>query len=95
MALSGLHLFDLLIFFLCLRQSCWKVGIVAVDDSDIRRYAYSIWPVVSFLPWFRRFDGDLVVIAMINRMMANHSCLRSHLGRIGDNRQYEKIDHVY
>jgi hypothetical protein len=20
-------------------------------------YAYSTWPVVSFMPWFRRFDG--------------------------------------
>jgi hypothetical protein len=44
------------------------------------RYAYSIWPVVSFLPWFKRFDGDRVIISMINRLMANHSCLKSHLG---------------
>jgi hypothetical protein len=33
------------------------------------RYAYSIWPVVSFMPWFRRFDIDRVVIFIINRMM--------------------------
>jgi hypothetical protein len=26
----------------------------------MERYAYSIWPVVSFMPWFRRFDGDRV-----------------------------------
>jgi hypothetical protein len=26
------------------------------------KYAYSIWPVVSFLPWFSRFDGDLVIL---------------------------------
>jgi hypothetical protein len=45
--------------------------------------AYSIWPVVSFKPWFRRFDGDQVIISMINRMMATHACLRSHLGRSG------------
>jgi hypothetical protein len=48
------------------------------------RYAYSIWPVVSFMPWLRRFDGDRDIISMINRMMANHSCLRSHLGRINN-----------
>jgi hypothetical protein len=47
------------------------------------RYAYSIWPVVSFMPWFRRFDGDRVVISMINSVLAIHSCLRGHLGWIG------------
>jgi hypothetical protein len=48
--------------------------------------------------WFKRFDGERVVIAMINRMMANHSCLRSHLGRIGIVENpvcvYETTDHV-
>jgi hypothetical protein len=66
------------------------------------RYAYSIWPVVSFIPWFRRFDCNRVIISMINRMMANHACLRSHLGRIGIvkslmcvcSRDYETVDHV-
>jgi hypothetical protein len=57
-------------------QSCW-------DSSDMGRYAYSIWPVVSFMPWFRYFDGDQVIISMMNMMIANHLCLRSHLGRIG------------
>jgi hypothetical protein len=57
----------------------WQSG---WDGSDMRKYAYSIWPVVSFMPWFRRFDGDRVTISMINRMMANHSCLRSHLIRM-------------
>jgi hypothetical protein len=66
------------------------------------RYAYFIWPVVSIMPWFRRFDGDRVIISMINRMMPNHSCLRSHLGRISIvesplcvcSRDYEAVDHV-
>jgi hypothetical protein len=53
------------------------------DGSDMGRYAYSIWPVVSFMPWLRRFVGNRVIISMINRMMANHLCLRSHLVRIG------------
>jgi hypothetical protein len=65
------------------------------------RYAYSIWPVVSFMPWFRRFDGDRVIISMINGMMENH-CLRSHLGRIGIvespmcvcSRDYATMDHA-
>jgi hypothetical protein len=68
----------------------------------VGRYAYSIWPVVSIMPWIRRFDGDRVIISMINRMMANQSCLRSHLGRIsiGEgpmcvcSRDYEIVDHV-
>jgi hypothetical protein len=65
-------------------------------------YAYFIWPVVSFMPWFRRFDSDRVIISMINRIMANFSCLRSHLGRISIvenpmcvcSRDYETVDHV-
>jgi hypothetical protein len=57
-------------------QSSW-------DGSDMGRYAYSFWPVVSFMAWFRRVDGNRVIIFMINRMMANHSCLRSHLRLIG------------
>jgi hypothetical protein len=58
---------------------CWQSG---WDGGDMGRYAYSIWPVVLFMPWFRRFDSDRVIITMINRMMANHSCLRNHLGQI-------------
>jgi hypothetical protein len=57
----------------------WQCG---WDGRDMG-YAYFIWPLVSFMPWFRRFDGNRVIISIINRMMANHSCLRGHLGRIG------------
>jgi hypothetical protein len=50
------------------------------------RYTYSILPAVTSM----------------NRMMPNHSCLRSHLGRINNVenlmcvrlRDYETIDHV-
>jgi hypothetical protein len=55
----------------------WQSG---YPSQDMGRYAYSIWPVVSFMPWFGRFDGDRGIISMINRI---HLCLRSHLGRIG------------
>jgi hypothetical protein len=47
---------------------CWQSG---WDGSDTGRYIYSIWPVVSFLSM--HFDGDRVIISMINMMMANHS----------------------
>jgi hypothetical protein len=33
----------------------WQSG---WDGSDMGRYTCSIWPVVSFLLWFKRFDGD-------------------------------------
>jgi hypothetical protein len=33
----------------------WQSG---WDGNDMGKYAYSIWPVVSFMPWVRRFDGD-------------------------------------
>jgi hypothetical protein len=77
----------------------WQSG---WDSSDMGRYAYSIRPVVSFIPWFRRFDGNQVIISMINGMMANHSCFRSHLGRIGIlkspicvcSQDYERVDYV-
>jgi hypothetical protein len=73
-----------------------------VYNSDMGRYAFSIWPVVSFTPWFRCFDGDRVIISMMNRMMANLTCLRGHLGRSGIlespicvcSRDYETVDHV-
>jgi 5-bromo-4-chloroindolyl phosphate hydrolysis protein len=65
------------------------------------RYTYSILPSVSLVPRFRRFDSNRCAVTSMNRMMSNHSCLRSHLGRInivenlfciylGD---YETIDH--
>jgi hypothetical protein len=58
--------------------------------------------VVLFMPWFRRFVSDRVIITMIDRMIANPSCLRSHLGQIGIvespmcvcSRDYETVDHV-
>jgi hypothetical protein len=67
----------------------------------MEKYAYSIWLVVSFLPWFKLLDGDRVIISTINRKMVNHSCLRNHLGRIGTveihmcvcSRDYVTIDH--
>jgi hypothetical protein len=73
-----------------------------MDGSDMEIHAYSIWPVVSFMPCFRRFDGNQVIISMVNRMMENHSCLRNHLGRIGIvespmcvySRDYETVDHL-
>jgi hypothetical protein len=54
------------------------------------------------MPWFRRFYGDRVIISMKNRMTVNHSCLRSHLGRIDivespmcvSSWDYETIDQV-
>jgi hypothetical protein len=66
------------------------------------RYTYSILPSVSLVPWFKHFDSNRLVVTSINRMMSNHSCLSSHLGRInivenllcvclGD---YETIDQV-
>jgi hypothetical protein len=72
------------------------------DGSDMGRCANSIWPVVSFMPWFRRFDDNRFIISIIKRMMANHSCLRIHLGRIGIvespmcicSRDYETVNHV-
>jgi hypothetical protein len=30
------------------------------DGSEMGGYAYSIWPVVSFMPGFRRLDGDRI-----------------------------------
>jgi hypothetical protein len=74
----------------------WQSG---WDGSDLERYAYFIWPMVSFMPWFRHFNGNRVILSMMKRMMTNYSCLRSHLGRIGIeenlcSRGYETVDHV-
>jgi hypothetical protein len=68
------------------------------SEGGMGKYTYSILTSVSLVPWFRRFDSNRCVVTSINRMMSNHSCLRSHLERInivenllGD---YETIDHV-
>jgi hypothetical protein len=75
----------------------WQSG---WDGSDMRKYVYSIWPVVSFMPCFRPLDGDRVIISMINRIMANHSCL-TRIGIVESpicvcfcSRDYETVDHV-
>jgi hypothetical protein len=77
----------------------WQCG---WSGGDMGRYTYSILPSVSLVPWFRRFDSSRCVVTSMNRMMSNHSCLRSHLGRINIvknllcvcSRDYETIDHV-
>jgi hypothetical protein len=51
----------------------WQCG---WSGGAMGRYTYSILPSVSLVPWFRRF------VTSMNRMMSNHSCLRSHLERI-------------
>jgi hypothetical protein len=73
----------------------WQSG---WDGSDMGRYAYSIWPVVSIMPWFRRFDGDRVMIPMINRI--NHASGVIWDGSVSwkvpcaSSRDYEAVDHV-
>jgi ribonuclease HI len=72
------------------------------DLSEMGRYTFSIRPSVTFEPWFKKFDANRHSISCINRLMSNHTCLRSHLDRInladnkicpcGDN--YETVDHV-
>jgi hypothetical protein len=52
------------------------------SESGMGRYTYSILPSVSLVPRFKRFDSSQCVVTSINRIMSNHSCLRSHLGRI-------------
>jgi hypothetical protein len=56
-------------------QCGWSGGVMG-------RYTYSILPSISLVPWFRRFDSNRCVVTSMNRTMSNHSCLRSHLGRI-------------
>jgi hypothetical protein len=73
------------------------------SEGGMGRYIYSIlMPSVSLVPWFRLFDSSRCAVTSMNRMMSNHSCLKSHIGRInivenllcvclGD---YGTIDHV-
>jgi hypothetical protein len=50
----------------------WQSG---WDGSDMWRYAYSIWPMVSFMPWVWRFDDDWVIISMIDRQISGVICI--------------------
>jgi hypothetical protein len=89
-------LFDLLIFFLCLSEVVGRLAVIWEDMLTL------FGPIVSFISWFRRFDGDRVIISIINKTMANHSFFGSHMGWIGIVespmcaclRDYETVDHI-
>jgi hypothetical protein len=72
------------------------------DWSEMGRFAYSILPSVQEKSWFVSFEAEQHVITKINRLISNHTCLRTHLNRIGivDNRicecgeDYDTVDHL-
>jgi ribonuclease HI len=72
------------------------------DRSDMGRYAHSIFPTIPKKPWFTKLEAERHVITTINRMISNHTCLGTHLHRIGirENQlcpcgeDYETLDHV-
>jgi hypothetical protein len=53
-------------------------------------------------PWFKKLNAERHIITIINRMISNHTCLRSHLRRISILEiqicvcgvDYETVDHV-
>jgi hypothetical protein len=45
-------------------------------------FTFSVRSTVSFDPWFKKHDTNRHTITTINRMMANHTCVRTHLNRI-------------
>ena len=53
------------------------------NQSDMGRFAFSIFPNISQKPWFTKYNAERHVITKINRMISNHTCLRTHLSRIG------------
>jgi hypothetical protein len=98
-AARGLLISGLLISDLCQGRECWTVDSVAGAempwvDIPIRLCLRS--------HWYLGLDTSRCVVNTMNRMMSNHSCLRSHLGRIDivENllcvclRDNETIDHV-
>jgi ribonuclease HI len=72
------------------------------DQSDMGRYTYSVFPTIPRKPWFTKLEAERRVITAINRMISNHTCLNTHLYRIGIkdsqlcpcNEDYETLDHV-
>jgi ribonuclease HI len=72
------------------------------NQSDMGRYAYSIFPTIPKKSWFTKLKADRQVISTINRMISNHTCLNTHLHRIGikDSQlcqceeDYQTLDHV-
>jgi ribonuclease HI len=72
------------------------------NNSDMGRFAYSIFPTIALKPWFSKLLADRHVITKINRMISNHTCLRNHLNRIAIvespvcecGEDYETLEHV-
>jgi hypothetical protein len=72
------------------------------NQSDMGRYAYSIFPQIPKKPWFTKLETERKFITTINRLISNHTCLNTHLYRIGIKdvqicpcgEDYESIDHV-
>jgi hypothetical protein len=71
-------------------------------ERKMGQYMYSILPLIWLEPWFTHFRADRHTITLINIMMSNHICVKSHLHRIGimDNKMcsceknYETLDHI-
>jgi hypothetical protein len=51
-------------------------------------YAYSIWPVVSILPWFKQDHGKSFMALGRGRYRGKSQCIFSR------SRDYETVDHV-
>lgn len=76
-------------------------GHIWVEDQ-MGRFAHSIFPQIRGKPWFQDLDYERRDIVFINRIITNHTRLRTHLNRIdiiddplclcGD--EYETIDHL-
>lgn len=72
------------------------------NSGDMGRFCFSIFPTVSLKPWFLKFKAERHVITKINRMISNHTCLQTHLNRIGivENpicecgEDYDTLDHI-
>jgi len=72
------------------------------NQSNMGRFAFTIFPNISRKPWFSNFGAERHVITKINRMISNHTCLRTHLTRIRilENQlceceeDYETLEHI-
>jgi hypothetical protein len=72
------------------------------DLADHGRFAHSILPRVSILPWFEGQKEDRSFVTSVSRIMSGHSSVRSHLdifGIVEDPmcvclQEYETVDHL-
>lgn len=69
-------------FFAAVKKDCSVQWQFYWQTDDLGRFCFSIIPECKYVPWFLKLpDFDRAELCYINRIIANHYCLKGHLSR--------------